>query len=56
MMQGDFGDEEIAPATKGVGFGSPAVRWGYPSGARPQLDPCNAIAPPVVSIASRKRP
>jgi hypothetical protein len=25
MMQGDFGDEEIAPATKGTGFGSPAV-------------------------------
>ena len=20
MMQGDFGDEEIAPATKGIGF------------------------------------
>jgi hypothetical protein len=30
MMQGDFGDEEIAPAAKGIGFGSPAVRWGYP--------------------------
>jgi hypothetical protein len=29
-MQGDFGDEEIAPAAKGIGFGSPPVRWGYP--------------------------